>query len=105
MVVYVEPSSSVLTMTIGMRAVKSLVEVAVIVEGSPETVVVFSIVTGYTKIRVDPSSVVVTVTVDTLAEPPNVTVFVTWVSSELAWLSAFSTAESGIGAPASSHAN
>jgi hypothetical protein len=82
--VYVEPSLSVLTMTIGMRVVKPFVGVAVIVEGSPETVVVFSIVIGYTKVCVDPSSVVVTVANTVAEEPPIVTVFVTWLSRLLA---------------------
>ena len=98
--VYVELRLSVLTIVTGMRPIKPFegLAVAVTVDGEPDTVVVFSTVTGYSRVRVEPFWIVVTVTVDTnisftvvvasapsLAEdPPIVTVVVTCVARQLA---------------------
>jgi hypothetical protein len=98
--VYIEPWLSVLTIITGMTPVKPFegLAVAVTVDGELDTVVVFSKVTGYSRVRVEPFWVVVTVTVDTdtsstvvvasappLAEDPLiVTVVVTCVARLLA---------------------
>lgn len=67
-VVCAEPSSSVLMIMIGMKAVtSSLVEVSVIAEGSPDVVVVCS---------TELSAVVVTAAVELRGDSPIVLVFV-----------------------------
>lgn len=119
MLVYVEPELSVLIMIMGTIPVKPLtVETEVMVEPGPDMVVVFSIVSGYSIVRVDPCRVVVTVVVVTdslptvvvacappiAEEPPTVTVLVA-CARLLPSFSAFLMAESGIGVPAIWHAN
>ena len=125
--VYVEPALSVPTMMTGMTPVKPFeadaVDIDVTVDAGPDSVVVDSSVMGYTRYRVVPPCVVVTVAVVTDTEsdstvvvaaepeppvaeaPPSVTVcvVVTCVARLLATFSAFRMADSGIGAPATSH--
>lgn len=125
--VYVEPSLSVVTMMTGITPVKPLeglaIDTEVTVDPEPDSVIVFSMVTGYTMARVVPPCVVVTVVVVTntdrdctavvaleppLAEAPSIVtvcVVVTCIARLLAWFSAFCIADSGIGAPAMSHAS
>lgn len=114
-VVYVDPAVSVLTITTGLRPVYPLeaVDVAVRVDGLPDTVVVLPITTGYNTVTVFPSAVVVTVTVAaedgpagaTVESPPTVTVLVGCAARLLASFSAFLNAAAGIGEPAISQAN
>lgn len=120
-VVYVDPTLSVLVITTGTRPVNPLetVDTEVTVDGGPEIVVVLHSVTGYTTAITEPPSVVVIVVVVTdpalivtvaaappVAEaPPSVTVVVTCAARLEAWFSAFRRADAGIGAPAISHAH
>lgn len=75
---YVDPEESVLIITTGMDSVNAFeglaVDMDVYVEGAPETVVVRSMVMGYTRKRVVPLSVCVTVVVVTETETPFIVV-------------------------------